>query len=47
MKAVIFTIGCVVAQDVSDNQERNKRRYDQFMEITKVKDEREREYKRC
>ena len=36
MKTIILTIGCVVAQDVSENQDRNQRRYDQFMEMTKV-----------
>ena len=36
MKTVILTIGCVVAQDVSENKDRNQRRYDQFMDMTKV-----------
>jgi len=36
MKTIILTIGYVVAQDVSENQDRNQRRYDQFMEMTKV-----------
>merc|ERR1712037_608137 len=36
MKTVIFTIGCVVGQNASENEERNARRYDQFMEMTKT-----------
>ena len=39
MKTVIFTISCVVGQNASENEERNARRYDQFMEMTKVNDE--------
>ena len=39
MKTVILTIGCVVGQNVSENEDRNARRYDQFMEMTKVNDE--------